>query len=130
MLIAPRTITRLRPGTQALDATGYRAVPVYTSASVVADVQPADDNAVLTLPAGDHTRGALLIITQAPDELRAAGPSAVSTAQTLADRVQVDGLLYEVRRVAAPWAAVPGLPVHYEALCVRVRPDEGDGVNP
>lgn len=130
MLIAPRPITRLRPGTQALDSTGYRAAPAYVSSPIVADVQPADDNAVLTLPAGDHTRGVLLVITQAPDDLRAAGPSAVGTSATLADRVSVDGLTYEVRRVAAPWAAVPGLPVHYEALCVRVRPDEGDTVNP
>ena len=90
-----------------------RGEPVYPSAvdgPLRASVQPADGEALETLPEGERTSDAILVMTRTP--LRTGS----QFEGTRADEVIVDGVRYQVRTVKR-WPSV--LP-HYECVCTRV----------
>lgn len=113
-ILSTEPVIRLRPTAGTRGADGRYVPGAPSAASIAASVQPLSGKEVETLPEGERRRDWLKLYTHS--ELRPVDQHS-GAAGTAADRVIIDGAIYEVRRVARQRSIIP----HYRAFVVRVQ---------
>ena len=112
-LLGAVTLTLHRYGaTTVVDYRAQRPAPV--ASTIRATVAPTPKSMANRLPNGVHINDTVTIATY--DEVR--GYSEVTG--ELADRIQVDGVWYEVHTTTKQ-PTFMGQPIHWEALAIRVQ---------
>jgi hypothetical protein len=102
-----------RPGTGGTYVLGVYQVPVSTTFTIKANIQPADSEDLLKLPELERTKDVIIVFT--PTVIKAGNQAT----QQKADVISWQGYNYEVYRVAT---YAMGVLDHTEAICVRVSP--------
>lgn len=109
------SITRRRPAAVSYDSSGRVVPPSFTDTTIVASVQSGGaSRSLVHNPEGERQAQRRRVITES--ELRAADQDA----GTLADRVLIDGLVYEVQTVKKVVHLLP----HYAADVLALQEEE------
>jgi len=114
MILGQEPISRLRYAAQVRDSEGYIVDAAPTSSTIYASVQPMNGKDVEQLSEGERHREGLKLYTQS--DLRTAD----QYLGTIADKVVIDGITYEVMHVERQRSILP----HYKAMVLRLQ-EEG-----
>jgi hypothetical protein len=111
VILGQETITLRRVGAGSRGADGRWSDGVAVDTSIAASVQPLGGRELATLPEGERHSDQIKVYTTT--EIRTGSQHDGTTA----DRLVVDGIVYEVRAVEQQRAILP----HYKARAVRVK---------
>lgn len=114
MILGEEPILRLRFSAQVRDSDGYITDAVPVESLILASVQPMSGKDVEKLSEGERHREGLKLYTVS--DLRTAD----QYAGTIADRVVIDDITYEVLHVERQRSVIP----HYKAMVLRMQ-EEG-----
>jgi hypothetical protein len=107
-------LTLQRFAAQSIGGDGYPVAQTPTTSTIGGSWQPATWTQLQRLEEGQRRREPRMLLTDA--EVRTANQHD----GTPADRLVVDGVVYEVHQVE-PWASLDDLPAHWECICLRLQ---------
>lgn len=111
MILGAEPVTRRRYAAGSRNSSGQFVSGASTDTTIYASVQPASAEEMALLPEGERTREGVRFYTTT--ELRTASQSGA----TLADRLRVDGVWFEVHDVSWERSLIP----HFRGIALRIQ---------